>query len=179
MSHIAPRSPQRGVTLIESAITLAVVAVAATTAAPGLQDLVLRKRLEGVAAQLVTELQAVRSEAVARNEALRVSFHADPGGSCVVVHTGARSLCSCSAAAPASCHGDARLLRATYLPAEQKVGVGASATSILFDPLHGTSTPAATVRVSAAPGAIHHVVNVMGRVRSCSPDGRIAGYRIC
>ena len=177
--HIHPRSRQRGVTLIESAIALAVVAVAATTAAPGLQDLVVHKLLEGVAAQLATELQAVRSEAVARNAALRVSFHADPGGSCVVVHTGAKALCTCSAAAPANCTGDALLLRATYLPVEQKVGVGASAGSILFDPLHGTSTPAATVRVTAAPGAIHHVVNVMGRVRSCSPDGRIGGYRVC
>ena len=177
--HTRTRTRQHGVTLIESAIALAVVAVAATTAAPGLQDLVVRKRLEGVAAQLATELQAVRSEAVARNAALRVSFHADPGGSCVVVHTGAKALCTCSAAAPANCTGDELLLRATYLPVEQKVGVGASAGSILFDPLHGTSTPAATARVTAAPGAIHHVVNVMGRVRTCSPEGRIAGYRVC
>lgn len=177
--HTQTRSPQRGVTLIESAIALAVVAVAATTAAPGLQDLVVRKRLEGVAAQLATELQSARGEAVARNAALRVSFYADTGGSCYVVHTGAKALCSCSAAAPARCTGDAQLLRATYLPAAQKVGVGASAGSILFDPVHGTSTPAATARVTATPGAIHHVVNVMGRVRSCSPDGRIGGYRIC
>jgi len=27
--------------------------------------------------------------------------------------------------------------------------------------------------------AIHHVVNIMGRVRSCSPQGDIPGYRAC
>lgn len=173
------KTRQRGVTLIEAAVTLAVTALAATTAAPGFQDLIARKRLEGTAAQLATDLQTVRTESVARNAALRVSFHADAGGTCYLIHTGAKALCSCSLAAPGTCTGDAVLVKAVYLPAEQRVAVGASAGSILFDPVHGTSTPAATARVTGVPGAIHHVVNVMGRVRSCSPDGRIAGYRTC
>lgn len=173
------KTRQRGVTLIEAAVTLAVTALAATTAAPGLQELIARKRLEGTAAQLATDLQTVRTESVARNAALRVSFHADAGGSCYLIHTGTKAQCSCSLAAPGACSGDAVLVKAVYLPAEQRVAVGASAGSILFDPVHGTSTPAATARVTGVPGAIHHVVNVMGRVRSCSPEGRIAGYRPC
>jgi type IV fimbrial biogenesis protein FimT len=177
--HHQPPARQRGVTLIEAAITLAIAAIAATIAAPGFQDLIARKRLEGTAAQLATDLQTVRTEAVARNAALRVSFHADARGSCYLIHTGAKALCSCSAAGPATCTGDAVLVKAVYLPAEQRVAVGASASSILFDPVHGTSSPAATARVTGVPGAIHHVVNVMGRVRTCSPEGRIAGYRIC
>jgi type IV fimbrial biogenesis protein FimT len=49
-----------------------------------------------------------------------------------------------------------------------------------FDPLHGTATPTATWRVIARDGrAIHHVVNVMGRVRSCSPDAAVPGHRAC
>ena len=52
--------------------------------------------------------------------------------------------------------------------------------SVLFDPLHGTASPTATVRVTGLSGrAIHHVVNVMGRVRSCSPLGAVPGYRVC
>lgn len=177
--HLAPTSPrQRGLTLIEVAIALAIVAAGAVTAAPGFQELIARKRLEGAAARLATDLQGVRTEAVARNVPLRVSFHADPGGSCYLVHTGARALCSCSASA-ASCSGEAVLVNAVHLPAAQGVAVSASATSILFDPVHGTSTPAATARLTAAQGAVHHVVNVMGRVRTCSPAGRIPGYRAC
>ena len=170
---------QRGVTLIEAAVTLTVVAIAASTAAPGVQGLIARKRLEGVAAQLATDLQTVRTEAVARNAALRFSFHADPGGSCYVIHTGAKAACSCSAGASPACTGDAVLVKAVYLPAANRVAVSASAGSLVFDPVHGTSTPAATARVTGVPGAIHHVVNVMGRVRTCSPEGRIAGYRVC
>ena len=177
--HIEPPARQRGLTLIEVAVTLSVVAIAASTAAPGFQDLIARKRLEGTATQLATDLQTVRTEAVARNAALRVSFHADPGGSCYLIHTGAKALCSCSAAAPATCAGEAVLVKAVYLPAEHRVSLGASAGSILFDPVHGTSTPSATARITGVQGAIHHVVNVMGRVRSCSPEGRIGGYRVC
>ena len=56
----------------------------------------------------------------------------------------------------------------------------ANVRSIAFDPLRGTTTPAATVRVAARDGAaVHQVVNIMGRVRSCSPDRNIAGYRAC
>jgi type IV fimbrial biogenesis protein FimT len=52
--------------------------------------------------------------------------------------------------------------------------------SVLFDPLHGTSTPAGTWRVIGTGGrAVHHVINVMGRVRSCSPQAAVPGYRAC
>jgi type IV fimbrial biogenesis protein FimT len=61
--------------------------------------------------------------------------------------------------------------------------VQANVASILFDPLHGTSTPTGTLRVVADSGrAVHHVVNIMGRVRTCSPAGAapvVAGYRVC
>lgn len=169
----------KGFTLIEACIAIAVVAIGATTAVPGFQDFVARRRLEGVAAQLATDLQTVRTETVARNAPLRVSFHADAGGSCWLVHTGAKAQCSCTSGAAPACGADAQLVRAVQLPAEQRVAVAASAGSLVFDPLHGTTTPTATVRVTGVPGAIHHVVNVMGRVRSCSPEGRIPGYRIC
>lgn len=170
---------QSGLTLIEAAVALTIVAIGVSAVAPGFQDLVARKRLEGVAAQLATDLQYVRTEAVARNEPVRISFHADAGGSCYVIHTGARAQCTCSGAAPATCSGDAAQIKTVYLTAAQQVGVAASAGSILFDPLHGTSTPAGTARVTGPHGAIHHVVNVMGRVRSCSPGGALPGHRIC
>jgi type IV fimbrial biogenesis protein FimT len=170
---------QRGVTLIEAAVAMTLVAIAVSTAVPGFQGLVARKRVEGVATQLATDLQTVRTTAVARNEPLRISFHAAPGGTCYVIHTGAKLQCSCVGPAPAACLDGAEQIRTVWLPATELVTVQASAGSILFDPLHGTSTPTGTVRVSGTPGAIHHVVNVMGRVRSCSPDGVLPGYRPC
>jgi len=170
---------QHGVTLIETAVAVTLIAIAVSTAAPGFQGLVARKRLEGVAAQLATELQSVRMEAVARNEPVRLSFHVDAAGGCYVIHTGAKVQCSCDGPAPASCVGGAEQIKTVWLPASQHVAVQASAGSILFDPLHGTSTPTGTARVTGTPGAIQHVVNIMGRVRSCSPEGALPGYRPC
>jgi type IV fimbrial biogenesis protein FimT len=50
---------------------------------------------------------------------------------------------------------------------------------MLFDPVRGTTSPAGTVRVVSDAGSIHHVVNIMGRARSCSPDGAVKGYKAC
>lgn len=170
---------QRGVTLVESAVAMTIAAIALSTAAPGLQGLIERKRLEGVATQLATDLQFVRTESVARNTPVRVSFYADGAGSCYLIHTGSRSQCSCSGPLPAACSGDAAPIKTVYLPAGERVVVQSSVSSILFDPLHGTSSPTGTARVTGASGAIHHVVNVMGRVRSCSPAPALPGYRSC
>jgi type IV fimbrial biogenesis protein FimT len=174
-----PRRPQRGVTLIETAVALTIGAIALSTVAPGFQSLVARKRLEGVATQLATDLQFVRTEAVARNLPVRVSFFADSNGSCYLIHTGAKAQCSCASDEAAACVDGAERIKAVYLPAAEHVAVQASAGSILFDPLHGTSTPTGTARVTGTPGAVHHIVNVMGRVRSCSPAPALPGYRTC
>ena len=96
------RRPVRGLTLVELLAGLAVSAVALGAVLPDFGRLVQRQRLEGAAAQLETELQFARSEAIARGQSVRFSFAADAAGSCYVIHTGAKALCTCSAAAPAA-----------------------------------------------------------------------------
>jgi type IV fimbrial biogenesis protein FimT len=52
--------------------------------------------------------------------------------------------------------------------------------SIMVDPRLGTSTPGGTLRLSDRAGReIRHVVNIMARVRSCTPSGRLPGWRPC
>jgi len=171
---------QRGITLIQAAIVLAVTAIVAGSAAPSLQRLIDGRRLEGYATQLATDIQLIRTEAVASNEALRLSFHATTDGSCYVIHTGAASECSCAASGPAQCSGSAREIKTVIVAAADHVVLQANVASLLFDPLHGTSSPTGTLRVIGSNDrAIHHVVNIMGRVRSCSPQAAVPGYRAC
>ena len=181
-SRHRPRS--RGVTLVEVVVTLAILAVLACGAAPSFHGLIERQRLAGLAAQLASDVQFARSESVLRNEPLRLSFYSAAWGGCYVVHSGTRNQCSCNAASSnANCIAGAVPIKTLVVPASDGRSVQANVPSILFDPLHGTSTPTGTLRVvSPTVGSIHHIVNVLGRVRTCSPDGSIpalAGYRVC
>jgi len=173
----AKRRP-RGFSLIEAMVVVAVIAVVATTAVPSLLDFIDGRRLDAAAA-LAADVQFVRTEAVARNQPIRISFHDAPGGTCWVVHTGLAAQCSCGDAAPAVCSGGAVEIKTVVLAAADRVSVRSNVASIAFDPMHGTSTPTGTLRLVDRTGrAVHHVVNVMGRVRSCTPAG-VPGWRAC
>jgi type IV fimbrial biogenesis protein FimT len=117
---------------------------------------------------------------VARNQPVRLSFFNSAEGSCYVVHTGLSTQCSCAASGPATCNGGALEIKTVQFAARDRIGLQANTSSLLFDPLHGTSSPTATLRVQGMNGrAVHHVVNVMGRVRSCSPLNTVPGYPAC
>lgn len=180
MSHTRFALRQRGITLIESGVVLTITAILAASAAPRMQELIAARRLENTANQLATDIQLTRTAAVARNEALRLSFHARDGGSCYVIHTGAADQCRCSGVGPAVCSAPAREIKTVSVSSADLVSVVSNVGSMLFDPLHGTSSPTGTLRIIGATGReIRHVVNVMGRVRSCSPAPAVSGYRAC
>ncbi|MCW5610856.1 MAG: GspH/FimT family protein [Rubrivivax sp.] len=171
---------QRGVTLVESLIVLAVAAVALGAAIPGFESARERRHLEGAAAQLETDLHFARSLAAAHHEALRVSFSRDAAGSGYVVHQGSARHCRALAGGAADCNGPARVVRVVHFAPGETVALQANVNSILFDPLKGTSTPTGTLRVIGRSGAaLHQVVNLMGRVRSCTPTPTLFGYPRC
>ncbi len=181
MTHLPSRSAaQRGFSLVEAGIVLAVTAIVATSAAPSVQRVVDTRRIDGAATQLAADLQFVRTEAVARNQPLRLSVQVGGGASCYVVHSGNANQCSCTADGPAQCSGGAQPIKAVRFGDADRVALQTNVASMLFDPLHGTSTPTGTLRVVGSDGrAVHHVVNIMGRVRSCSPLAAVPGYRAC
>lgn len=171
---------QDGVTWIETCVVLAVLGVVTTQAAPAMSSLIDARRLEGSAVQFATDVQYARSEAIARNQAVRITLQNSAQGSCYVLHTGPSTQCTCDNSAPAVCVGEAREIRTVLLPTDRGVTFTASTSSVAFDPLHGTSTPTATFRVLGRQGrTIHQVINVMGRVRSCTPTGGVPGYPNC
>ncbi|MBX3618790.1 MAG: GspH/FimT family pseudopilin [Rhizobacter sp.] len=171
----------RGFTLIELAATVAVASIVMTAAVPSLNRWVDDQRLNGVAGELASDLQYARSEAVLRNEAVRVSFHGDAEHrQCYLVHTGAADQCHCGDDLPAHCDGEAQALKVVMLDPESPLRLVSNAASVLFAPEHGTASPAALVRVIGRhEHAVQHVVNIMGRVRSCSPLALVSGYRAC
>lgn len=179
--HTTRSSRARGFTLIETSAALAIAATLAAVALPGFGPMVERRKVEGTAAQLASDLQFLRSEAVARNRPLRIRFEPQAdGGSCYMLQVERTSECSCADAAQGRCEAEATPIKAVLLPASGRLRIEANVQSIVYDPAYGTSTPAATLRVQGPGGTtLHQVVNMMGRVRTCAPNGDFAGYRAC
>ncbi len=178
--HSALRSSQRGVTLIESLIVTVITAITAGIAVPSFEQARERQHLEGAAAQMRNDLQFTRSLAVARNETLRLSFFNGPDSTCYVIHAGAAADCECAADGSAVCTGDPEILRVARMDGNSPISVRSNSRSIVFDAVKGTISPTATLQLQARGGsAIHQIVNVMGRVRTCSPAPALPGFRPC
>lgn len=176
----ATRRSQTGITLVETAVVGSVLATLTGLAVPSFDAAIQRRHLEGAAAQLETDIHHTRMLAVARNAPLRISFESNAAGSCYVIHTGAASQCGCAADGTATCQGAATAERSVRFAAADAVRLQANVHSVLFDPVRGTSTPTATVRLITRGGAaIHQVMNILGRVRSCSPAPALSGYKAC
>ena len=96
--------------------------------------------------------------------------------SCWVLHTGRRGDCDCSASA---CAGGAERWLAVPLHT-QGLRLDSHSTGWQWDRWQGTVTPTASVTWSLPDGrAVQHSLNLMGRVRSCAPQGLVAGYPAC
>ncbi len=174
----AAKQAQRGVTSLEAIIVLGITAVTLGTTLPGLGEMQDRRRLEGAAAQLETELQFVRSLAVADTRQVRVSFQSSAAQSCYVIHTGSANACRCDGP-QTSCLAGATEVRTVRFDADSRLRMNVNSASMLFDPIKGTVTPTATLRLANTRGdGINLVVNVMGRVRSCTPTG-LMGHKPC
>jgi type IV fimbrial biogenesis protein FimT len=170
------RASSRGVTLIEASTVLAITAILATAAMPAFAAMIETRRIDGMATQLAADLHFARSEAVTRNESVRLSVHA----ACYVVHTGSVSDCRCTAEGTATCRAGATSIKVAGWLADEPVRVTANVASITFDPTLGTASPAGTLNVvGRSERAVRHVVSPMGRLRSCSPQPGVAGYRAC
>lgn len=166
---------QSGVTLIEAATVLAITGVLLGAALPNADAARQRRHVEGAAAQFETDVHLARSTAASLGRTVRLDFQSGAGAACYVLHTGAAGNCDCLSPQPTCAAGEP--LR-TQRYAAQPVVMASNSASMLFDPTTGTVTPTATVRFTAPSGdALHQVVNLMGRVRTCSPS--LAGYKAC
>jgi len=170
-----------GITLYELAVALAVAATAATIAVTGTESMVQRATLRSIAAEVAADLQHVRSMSVARNQTIRIAFRAfGADGSCYVMYSGAMGACQCTAAGQAVCPDGGEALRAVFLPPTGRARIHANVSTITYDPRLGTASPAGRVDIIGRDGrSLRHVVSLMGRVRTCSPDGSVTGVPIC
>jgi type IV fimbrial biogenesis protein FimT len=173
---------QRGVSLIEAMSVLCIVSLAIGSAIPSLGSLRQKADLAGAAAQIETDVQFARGQALALNRTVQLTLREVNGATCYIVHTGPAADCTCSGQEPSAsaCENESHLLRAVSFASQGMVQVRSASGSLTFDPVRGTVTPTATLRIEARDGRrIHQIVNLLGRIRSCSPQAGVTGERAC
>ncbi len=171
---------QRGLSLVESLMVLCVATVSLGAGLPAFQRAVEKRHFDGVVAQLETDLQHARSLAALQNRNLRVSFFRDDTGSCYVVHDGPADACHCSGGEAAVCAAPYRAMHSASLLGTSRIRLSSNVASMVLEPTRGTVTPTATLKVEGGDGrAVHVVINLLGRVRNCSPNASVPGYKSC
>lgn len=151
-----------GFTLIELLVVMAIAAILATLAAPSFTDQFARRRIEGVATELNTDLQFARTQAVSA------------GGIWHLVTTSTTQYVVRNAASTVT-------LKTVDLPAGITMTNG---VTVPFDPLRGAlTTGTADQQISLSStrtaGQMQLNVNAMGRVNICTPSGSLKGYTSC
>ena len=169
---------QRGFTLTEALVCVATLLVALGTSLPDFRSTLERRHVEGAAAQLATDLQLARGLAVAQNRTLRFEIAQSEQGTCYMVHSGSAGACSCAPQGTV-CQPGVEAHRSVHYAADSGVTIAANVRSLVFEPTRGTVTPTGTLRVEGARVSVRQVINIMGRVRSCSPDAAVPGYKAC
>lgn len=149
---------QLGFTMIELMIVLAVMALLATLVAPSFNEQIARRRLEGVATDLSTDLQFARSQAVSNRSSMQV----------VTENSGRRY----------------RLVNAagiTLKTADLPVGITATdGITVDYDQLRGTANAVQITLSNTRTAAQLRVdTNAMGRVSICTIGGGLKGYTTC
>lgn len=178
---MAIRTAPQGLGLIEVMVALALMATLVSLAVPALNAWLQRHRLAGVSAELVTDLQYARSEAVRRQISMRVEFNATTDGSCYFIHTGTGNACQCDPAGTTTCSAPAEVLKTVFRPAAEGVSVTVNHDlPLIFGVRHGTVTPGATISVASSAGTVvQHKINMMGRVRLCTVGEAALGHEAC
>jgi type IV fimbrial biogenesis protein FimT len=206
-----PRAPRRstGLTLIELMVAVAVAAIILGLAAPSFSEYIVTQRLRSIHAQMATDLQFARSEAVARSAYVSVRFQADSGLTCYVIFTRPDpaitpplpDTCDCTAAPGARCSSyptSTTELRTVTIPQELKVRIlppsplpTPQPDTVSFDPRSaGLRFPAADTASLVANGfqmessaegnrSLRMIVLPSGRPRLCTPVGSTLGGSPC
>lgn len=178
---------QSGVTLIELIVTLSVLAILITLAAPSFSGMAERSALRGASDNALGVIAAAREEAIKRDQLVRVDFIKVGTGFCVgaiTVPTAATAGCNCTVAAQCTVAAYPESVRDLHRVTVTGDPVFGSNTGFVIDPKTGTLenfADSGSIELGTAGGYTTSVrINAMGRASICSPGSKsLPGVKAC
>lgn len=179
------RRGTRGVTLIELMIALVVVAVLTAIAAPSMYEYIMRKRVQGVADELLTNLRLMRSAGALSLGWAELQLRQDTTSTCYAVYSYTMGgFCNCLN--PSACNNKfTEVHKLVQLPLDRHVRVTpatGSATRLTFHRVNGLPVSTARFAVEVwAPngGKVLVSTNATGQPSICSVSGHGSAYPPC
>ncbi|MGI9321280.1 MAG: GspH/FimT family pseudopilin [Thiogranum sp.] len=172
-----------GFTLLELLVTLALVGLLAGLAVPAMGRLLDTARLRSATEAFSQELQQARNHALSHQQ--RIYFSLSVAADRWCYGWGELAACDCKAgdSEATACRTGSdsqrrlhRRLSTDFPSVKLNTTRPAASRTLHFSPLRGTAT-ADSFALRNDAGELHVIVSPLGRVRTCSTDGR--GYTAC
>ena len=181
MKRLPSLSNCRGFTLVELMVTLVVLGVLVTIAAPSFQGVRDRIRIRSAAEAVYSHLQFARSESIKEYRTLYVRIIPGDGSTSADWCLGISNTQDCDCETAGSCQfGAAGSLLERNLDSSSFNGVTLSANldEIRLDGVQGLSSSTGTITLTSEQGLVVEVKQSrLGRIRHCSDDP--LGYPAC
>lgn len=180
------KTGQRGFTLLELIVTVAVLAIVLTFGVPSMKNAIEKRETIAAAEQIYSELQLARSEAIARSESLFMNI---VGGASWAIGVSDNAACDPSDNAPAcvlpDTAGNNPVTHRFTFSDHPDVTIATTANQIAFQSQRGTAT-SADIDITSE-GDVGYVMSVtvgaLGQINMCSSDAdpakHVLGYGSC
>ncbi len=177
---------QRGFTLLDLMIAMAILAIVFTFAMPAMTNGVEKRNTTSVAENIYSQIQMARSESIARSQPVFMNISA---GADWALGFSTDQTCDPTDNDPActlpDTDGNNAITHRVTFSDHPKIILATTANQITFMPQRGTAT-AATINITSS-GSVGYVMTVnvglLGQVSLCSsntdPSKYVRGYRAC
>lgn len=188
--------PATGFTFVELMVVVAIVAVLAALALPSMRDFVARKRLEGLAQELMTDLRYIKAHQIQNrpNTGTAIGFGSNVAKVCYVLYVRGNNIfdCNCAEVAadasetmcgPAEATGvRPSRIRQVDIPVSTGITMTTSLNPMIVGGYNGMpqfNRPLTVEITSPRGGAIQVSTNPTGVPSICSLSGGFSGIRPC